>query len=32
MKLLLKQKILSWFDSYNIYSIPEGADPDSFEY
>lgn len=32
MKLLLKQKILSWFDSYNIYALPEGADPDCFEY
>lgn len=32
MKLLLKQKILSWFDSYNIYALPEGEDADSFEY
>ena len=29
MKLLFKQRFLSWFDSYNIYRLPEGVDPDA---
>ena len=29
MKLLFKQRFLSWFDSYNIYRLPEGVDPEA---
>ena len=32
MKLLFKQRFLSWFDSYNIYRLPEVVDPDAFDY
>lgn len=32
MKLLFKQRFLTWFDSYNIYRLPDGGDPGSFEY
>lgn len=32
MKLLFKQRFLSWFDSYNIYYLSDGDDVDSFDY
>ena len=31
MKLLFKQRFFSWFDSYNVYSLPDNADADSYE-
>ena len=31
MKLLFKQRFFSWFDSYNVYSLPDNVDADSYE-
>lgn len=31
MKLIIKQRFLSWFDSYNVYRLPEGADSVDFD-
>jgi uncharacterized protein YxjI len=32
MKLLFKQRFLSWFDSYNIYALPAGQSAENFGY
>lgn len=32
MKLLFKQRFFSWFDSYNIYYLPDGMSADDFDY
>lgn len=32
MKLLFRQRFFSWFDSYNIYYLPDGMSADDFDY